>query len=68
MKSLASKDVYPKHDALLRLPQVLEIIPVSAAHWWAKVKSHEFPQPVKLSARVTCWKLSEVLALIDRED
>lgn len=39
----------------LRLPQVLERIPVSRSTWWAGVKTGRFPQPVKLSPRVTVW-------------
>lgn len=39
----------------LRLPQVLDRIPVSKSTWWAGVKKGRFPQPVKLSPRVTVW-------------
>lgn len=39
----------------LRLPQVLERIPVSKSTWWAGVKTGRFPEPVKLSPRVTVW-------------
>lgn len=55
------------HDVLLRLPQVLEIIPVSRAHWWAGVKSGKYPASIKLSSRVTCWSRSSVLALLEKE-
>jgi prophage regulatory protein len=39
----------------LRLPQVLERIPVSKSTWWAGVKKGIFPKPVKLSTRITVW-------------
>lgn len=55
-------------DALLRLPEVLEIIPVSRAHWWAGVKSGKYPPSIKLSSRVTCWKRSSVLALLEQKE
>jgi prophage regulatory protein len=52
--------------ALLRLKQVLELVPVCASSWWAGVKSGRFPRPVKLGRRTTCWRASDVLALIER--
>jgi predicted DNA-binding transcriptional regulator AlpA len=36
------------------------MVPFSAATLWRKVKSGEFPQPVKLSARVTAWRWEDV--------
>ena len=36
------------------------IIPVSAATWWAWVKSGKAPQPIKLSAGVTVWRYIDV--------
>jgi prophage regulatory protein len=38
------------------------IIPFSPATLWRKVKANEFPHPVKLSARVTAWKVEDVRA------
>lgn len=52
-------------DSFLRLPQVLQIIPVSRSGWWAGVKDGRYPAPVKLSARVTVWRMSDVQAYID---
>lgn len=39
----------------LRLPQVLERIPVSKSTWWAGIRAGRFPAPVKLSARASGW-------------
>jgi predicted DNA-binding transcriptional regulator AlpA len=50
--------------ALLRLPQVLSLIPVSRSTWWNGVRTGRFPKPVKLSERTTCWRASDILALI----
>jgi prophage regulatory protein len=49
---------------LLRLPQVLEIVPVSRSVWWKGVRSKRFPAGVKLGARITCWRESDIFALI----
>lgn len=53
-------------ETFLRLPQVLERIPVSRSGFWKGVKEGRFPQPVKLSPRVTVWKASDVQAYIEQ--
>lgn len=47
-------------SAFVRQPKALEVVPFSAATLWRKVKEGTFPAPVKLSARVTCWRVSDV--------
>ena len=47
-------------------PPIPAIIPVSAATWWAKVKTGEYPQPVKLSANCTAWRIGDIKDLIGR--
>jgi predicted DNA-binding transcriptional regulator AlpA len=57
----------PNHvelDGLLRLRQVLALIPISRAAWYAGVKERRYPQPVRLSARVVAWKVSDIQAFI----
>lgn len=39
-------------------------VPFSAATLWRKVKAGDFPAPVKLSERITAWRLDEVDAWI----
>lgn len=53
-------------EIFLRLPQVLERIPVSRSGLWKMVQEHRFPQPVKLSPRVTVWRASDVAAYIEQ--
>jgi len=50
-------------DSLLRLPEVLALIPVSKSTWWAGCKSGRFPRPVKIGPRTSVWKGSDILAL-----
>ena len=50
---------------LLRLWQVLAFVPVSRSHWWAGVKDGRYPKPIKLSARVTVWRASDILNLVE---
>jgi len=49
---------------LLRLKQVLEIVPVAKSTIWQWVKDGKFPAPIKLS-RCTFWKEEEVRLFID---
>lgn len=36
------------------------IIPFSSATLWRKVKAGTFPAPVKLSQRVTAWRVEQI--------
>jgi prophage regulatory protein len=49
----------------LRLPQVLEIIPIGKSSWWAGVKSGRFPQSVKIGPRTTAWRMEDIQTLVD---
>jgi prophage regulatory protein len=40
-------------------------IPVSKSTWWAGVKDGRFPEPKKLGARVTVWRVEDIRALIE---
>jgi prophage regulatory protein len=40
-------------------------IPVSKSTWWAGVKDGRFPKPVKLSTRVTAWRVEDIRAFIE---
>lgn len=50
----------------LRLPEVLERIPVSKSTWWKGIRDGVFPKPVKLSPRTTAWKESDIDAFCGR--
>ena len=55
-----------KGDRLLRLRQVLELVPVSKSTLWNWTRQGKFPAPVRLSRRTTCWKLSDVEKFIEK--
>lgn len=46
----------------LREKHLLEIVPISHATLWRRVKEKTFPAPIKLSERVTVWRVEEILA------
>lgn len=39
---------------------IAAILPFSAPTLWRKVKAGSFPAPVKLSRRVTAWKVEDI--------
>jgi prophage regulatory protein len=59
-------------DRLIRLKEIVGnskagikgLLPISAASYWAGVKSGRYPQPVRLGPKITAWRLSDVLALV----
>ena len=46
-------------------PPIPPIIPIRKTAWWAGVKSGRYPKPVKLSPRVTCWRVEDIRRLIE---
>ena len=50
--------------ALLRLPQVLNLIPVSRSAWWAGCKNGRYPKPVNIGPRTTAWRAEDIKALL----
>ena len=45
-------------------PPIPPIIPISRSSWWVGVKKKIYPQPVKLSDKVTVWHVEDILELI----
>ena len=48
----------------LRLPQVLQIIPVGKSTWWAGIRSGRYPKGVKLGPRTTAWRVEDIRQLL----
>lgn len=58
-----------RHLGMLRLPDVLRLIPVSKSTWWAGVRTGRFPSPIPgLGGRIAAWRASDIRALIDRNE
>lgn len=54
-------------SGLVRLKQILRPqgpLPISRSGFWAGVKSGRFPQPRKISPRVTVWRAEDIHALL----
>lgn len=44
----------------LRQPQVLAFVPISKSTLWRRVQARTFPEPVKLSERITVWRVEDI--------
>jgi len=51
---------------LLRLPQVLKIVPVSRSTWYLGIKKGVYPAPVKIGRRASAWRRRDLAALTAR--
>lgn len=62
----ASPDFQSLPDsALLRERQVRAVVPYSAPTLWRRVKTGEFPQPIRLPGRITAWRWGDVRAWLE---
>jgi prophage regulatory protein len=48
---------------LIRIPQILEIMPVSKSKFWLMVQKGEFPKPTKIG-RSSFWTIEQVQAYL----
>lgn len=44
----------------LRQPQVLAFVPISKSTLWRRIQARTFPEPLKLSQRVTVWRAEDI--------
>ena len=61
---------YPRpllpETGVVRLPQVLALIPISRSAWWAGIRSGRFPQGIKLGRKTTVWRAEDIRRLIEQ--
>lgn len=51
----------------LRQPQVLSVVPISKSTLWRRIQERQFPEPVKLSKRITAWRTEDVRRWIEQQ-
>lgn len=49
----------------MRLPEVLELIPISKSSWWLGIKNGRYPKAVKLGERTTAWRTADIQNLLN---
>ena len=48
---------------LMRIPQILEVMPISKSKFWLMVQRGEFPKPIKIG-RSSFWTIDQVQEFI----
>lgn len=48
-------------------PPTPPLLPISKSTWWVRVKSGEYPQPVKLGPKITAWRVEDIRSLIEEQ-
>lgn len=64
MTQSQTPETQPADDKLLRVNDVLQRLPLSRSAWWNGVKDGRFPPGIKLGPKTTCWRASDINALI----
>jgi len=54
-----------KYTALIKLPEVLQLYPVSRSTWYQGIKLGKYPPPIKIGPRSSAWRLSDINKLIE---
>lgn len=51
----------------IRQAQVLTFVPISKSTLWRRVHARAFPEPIKLSERVTAWRAEDIRQWIEAQ-
>jgi prophage regulatory protein len=60
MNDITSRDM---NAILIRIPQILKMMPISKSKFWLMVQKGEFPKPIKIG-RASFWTIEQVQAFI----
>lgn len=61
-------DNLPASGFIRQARLIPNVVPFSSATLWRKCKAGQFPKPVKLSDRVTAWRVADVRAWIQAQN
>jgi prophage regulatory protein len=53
-------------DQYLRIKDVVKLLSISKSSWWSGVSKGRYPSSIKISPRITVWKLSDICDLQKR--
>ena len=45
-------------------PPIPPIIPIGKTSWWQGIKEGRYPSPIKISPRITVWKVEDIRLLL----
>ncbi|WP_027186829.1 helix-turn-helix transcriptional regulator [Desulfovibrio cuneatus] len=58
-----TNSIQPKR--LLRINQVLALVPVGRSSWWEGCRNGRYPKPIKLGPRTTVWRAEDIAVFIE---
>ena len=53
----------------VRTPEIVRphgYLPICRSSWLAGVRAGTYPQPIRLGRRITCWRVEDILALVEK--
>ena len=53
------------NNRLLRIHEVLQLVPVSRATWYQGIKDGIYPAPVRLGKRSVAWRERDIQAILE---
>lgn len=60
-------DNLPAAGFIRQAQLIPDVVPFSSATLWRRCKAGQFPKPVKLSERVTAWRVGDVRDFLDAQ-
>lgn len=51
-------------EAYVRLPTILNLLPISTASWWRGIQKGKYPKQVRLGDQSVAWKVKDIRALM----
>ncbi len=54
-----------EEERLIRIPKVMDKTGLARSTVWLFVKNGKLPKPIKLSARISVWRESDITAYIN---
>ena len=55
-----------KLETYWRVKDVAARLGIGVSTWWSFVKQGKAPRGIKLGSRITVWRASEIMALVER--
>lgn len=60
-----------RDESFLRLKQIIGpngLLPISRSTFYAKVQAGDLPRPLRIGARISLWRRSDLIAYIERAE
>jgi len=64
-----ASDVTPilPHTGFVRESRLLVFLPFSHSTLWRRVRAKTFPEPIRISDRITAWRVEDIRAWIEQQ-